>query len=94
MEAYAGEKGLKYLNFLDVQAELGIDWEADTYDTGLHLNVYGAEKLTDYFGRILSRECGLPDRRDDPALSGLWAEKCRRYSEEKQTLEAERDGNG
>ena len=94
VEAYAGEKGLMYLNFLDVQAEVGIDWEADTYDTGLHLNVYGAEKLTDFFGRILSQECGLPDRREDPALSSLWAEKCRRYYGEKQTLEAERDANG
>lgn len=91
---YAAEKGLRYYNFLDVQEDVGIDWQTDTYDTGLHLNVYGAEKLTDYFGRILSRDCGLPDRRSDPDLASVWAEKCRRYYDEKQALEAERDANG
>lgn len=92
VKAYAKEKGLMYLNFLECQEEVGIDWNRDTYDTGLHLNVYGAEKLTDYFGQILSRDCGLPDRRGDAALDTLWAEKSRRYYEEKKILEAQRDG--
>lgn len=89
---YAAEKGLLYLNFLEVLDEIGIDWQQDTYDTGLHLNVYGAEKLSDYFGKILSEDVGLPDRRTEGALSRRWAEKCARYYEEKAGLEAQRDG--
>lgn len=88
VEAYAQEHGLLYLNFLKVQDEIGIDWNTDTYDTGLHLNVYGAEKMASYFGGILSRECGVPDRRSDETTSALWAEKVETYNVRKQTLEA------
>ena len=95
MEAYAAEHDLLYINFLDHQEEIGIDWNTDTYDTGLHLNVYGAEKLSRYFGQILAEECGLEDRRGDAELSAVWAEKCQTYYERKARLEAEsKNANG
>ncbi len=50
---YAEQKGVAYYNFLDSTEQIGIDWSEDTYDAGVHLNVYGAEKLTKYFGEIL-----------------------------------------
>ena len=50
---YARENGLKYINFLDKQDEVGIDYSKDTYDGGLHLNLYGAEKMSRYFGKML-----------------------------------------
>lgn len=76
IEEYADARGLLYINFLDHQEEIGIDWNMDTYDTGLHLNVYGAEKLSGYFGQILTEQCALADHREEPELSALWAEKC------------------
>ena len=88
MEAYAAQHDLLYINFLDYQEEIGIDWNTDTYDTGLHLNVYGAEKLASYFGKILVEECGVADHRDDPALSAVWAEKVEAYNAQKAQLEA------
>ena len=88
MVAYAEENDLLYINFLNHQEEIGIDWNTDTYDTGLHLNVYGAEKLSSYFGRILSEECGVADRRSDAGLSALWAEKTAAYDAQKAELEA------
>ena len=91
IEAYAQEHNLLYINFLNCQEEIGIDWSADTYDTGLHLNVYGAEKLASYFGRILSEECSLPDRRTDEAISRLWAEKVQTYEARKDYLESLED---
>ena len=93
MEQYAAEHGLLYINFLEHQEEIGIDWNTDTYDTGLHLNVYGAEKLSRYFGKTLAEECGLEDRRSEEALSEVWAEKCRIYYERKARLEAESKKN-
>ena len=65
--------------------EIGIDWSTDTYDKGYHLNVWGAEKLTSYFGRILSEKHGMPDRRGEAETKALWDEKLRQYL-------AERDG--
>ncbi len=88
IEAYAAEHDLLYINFLDYQEEIGIDWSTDTYDTGLHLNVYGAEKLSRFFGEILVQECGLEDHRNDPAYSTVWEEKTRTYYDRKAALEA------
>ena len=85
---YADARGLLYINFLDHQEEIGIDWNTDTYDTGLHLNVYGAEKLSVYFGEILRSQCGVSDHRNDAVLAALWQEKCETYHERKAFLEA------
>lgn len=42
---YAQKNGLRYYNFLEVSDEIGIDMQTDTYDMGMHLNVYGAENI-------------------------------------------------
>jgi len=80
VKAYAREHELLYVNMLEYQEEIGIDWNADTYDTGLHLNVWGAEKAAAWFGQILSQECGVPDRREDPEFSAIWQEKTEIYT--------------
>lgn len=49
---YAEEHHLLYLNFLELFEETGIDLTTDTYDAGLHLNVFGAEKLASYLAPI------------------------------------------
>ena len=36
IEDYAAEHDLLYVNMLDYQEEIGIDWSTDTYDAGLH----------------------------------------------------------
>ena len=86
VEAYAEAHDLLYINMLDYQDEIGIDWSTDTYDAGLHLNVYGAEKASSWFGKLLSEECGVPDRRADSELSALWEEKRGIYYARKEAL--------
>ena len=88
VEQYAQENDLLYINFLDHEEEIGIDWEHDTYDAGLHLNVYGAEKLSRYFGQILVDECGVTDRRSETELTEIWAEKVKKYYDRKAAMEA------
>ena len=88
VKQYAQENDLKYINFLEHEEAIGIDWNTDTYDTGLHLNVYGAEKLSKYFGKMLSEECGITDRRSEPETAVLWAEKVNTYNERKAAMEA------
>ena len=51
---YAKKNGLTYINYLNLTDEVGIDYSKDTYDGGLHLNVYGAEKMSRYFGKFLN----------------------------------------
>lgn len=84
MEDYAKEHGLLYLNFLECVEEAGLDFQTDTYDGGLHLNLSGAEKLSIYFGRILTEETAVRDRRGEAELAAAWTEKLAAYEEEKQ----------
>lgn len=83
---YAAENGLDYYNFIDNE-EIGLDWSTDTYDGGVHLNVYGAEKMTAYFGKILQERYGIKDHRDDVALVRVWSAKLTAYYNEKKELE-------
>jgi len=80
---YAEKNDLRYYNFIPLCDEIGIDWSTDTYDGGTHLNVWGAEKLTSYFGEILATELGLTGHRDDAELSAVWAEKLEAYRSER-----------
>lgn len=79
---YAQENDLDYYNFLNVTDDIGIDYNTDTYDAGLHLNLSGAEKLSKYFGEILSSKYGLENRLGDAELSAIWDEKIKAYNEE------------
>ena len=82
VEAYAEENDLQYINFLELIEETGLDFSQDTYDGGLHLNLSGAEKITEYLGRVLQEECSLPDRRGEAELSRVWEEKILAYEQE------------
>lgn len=85
---YALSNDLAYYNFIGMDEQLGLDWSTDTYDAGLHLNVYGAEKFTSYLGDLLVREHGVADRRGDAALDALWKQRIQRYENEKQEGES------
>lgn len=82
MEEYAAKHELTYINFLELQEECGLDFSVDTYDAGLHLNLWGALKITDYLGQVLTDDFGLKDRRSDEHLSQIWDEKLKIYYED------------
>lgn len=82
---YASANDLLYMNCLNDIQNIGLDFQEDTYDGGLHLNLYGAEKLSVYLGKILKEACGLLDRREEKDTAALWDEKISFYEEmEKQ----------
>lgn len=89
IEAYAGEHDIPYINCIRAADRIGIDFSTDTYDGGMHMNVYGAEKMSRYFGDILRKLPGVEDRRGDAGLSAVWEEKGRFYDEMKASQEAE-----
>ncbi len=82
VEDYAEENDLLYINFLELIEETGLDFSQDTYDGGLHLNLSGAEKITEYLGGVLQEEFLLPDRRDEESLSRAWEDKIYAYEQE------------
>lgn len=81
---YADTYGLDYINFLHLTEEIGIDYETDTYDEGLHMNLNGAEKCADYLGQFLSENYGLPSLASDEKIAADWEEKERFYEKLKQ----------
>ena len=89
VQDYVQKTGLKYYNLIEKESEIGIDWNVDTYDEGFHLNVYGAEKTTDYFGKILAEQHSIPNRKDDEALADKWNERVKIYNERKEKMEVE-----
>ena len=96
MEEYAKENDLIYINFLELTKECGLDFNKDTYDGGLHLNLSGAEKTTRWLGNFLSEEVGLKNRRGEEELEAVWGEKLTAYYQEidRQTKEWKEKQNG
>ncbi len=82
IESYAAAHGLAFYNFLDVVEEIGIDYQVDTYDAGLHLNLSGAVKLSRYFADILADSHGIPDRSGEKEIAVEYDRKLRLYDEE------------
>lgn len=80
---YAKKHNLTYINFLneDMIRTVGIDYNEDTYDGGLHMNLSGAEKLSKYFGQFLKENYSLPDRRTEEEFAQVWEEKIKFYNE-------------
>ena len=66
-------------NLEEMMKNLGIDWMTDTADKGNHLNVVGAEKISNHIGKILSEKYNCKDNRKDIEKSKLWNEVVQRY---------------
>ncbi len=84
---YSEQYGLAYYNFIPLCEEIGIDWSTDTYDRGAHLNVYGAEKMSKYFGRLLTESHGVTDRRAEAETAAEWNVRLDTYKERKKNME-------
>ncbi len=63
---YAQEKGVLYLNFLDLDV---VDFQTDQMDEDSHLNALGARKVTTYLGNVIRTYYQLEDKRADPAYA-------------------------
>ena len=83
VRAYAEENGVTYYNFIDDTEKIGIDYSTDTYDEGVHLNVYGAEKMTEYFGRLLVEHHGLGSCEHSDTEAEAWQERVNVYYKER-----------
>ena len=78
---FAKEYNVDYYNFLDLKDEIGIDYQKDTYDSGVHLNLSGAKKLSSYFVSILKEKYGLQDMRNNDKINSVYERKIERYYE-------------
>lgn len=91
--AYAQEHNLLYINFYELLEETGIDYEQDTYDGGLHMNLSGANKLSQYLGAVFTKQCNISSHRGEEELEKVYKEKVKFYEkmiqQQKEELEKE-----
>ena len=89
VQEYVKKYDLPYINFYDLIDTLGIDYETDTYDGGLHMNLSGADKISEYLGELLRNEYGIDDHRSDKEISEVYEKKVEFYESMKAEQEAQ-----
>ncbi len=82
ISAYAAERGIAYYNLIEKSDSIGIDMARDSYDGGFHLNLWGAEKTSRYFGAILYDRHGITG-----GESAVWEKKLDEYYKERNNEE-------
>ncbi len=91
LEEMITAKGYKFIDLNDHVSEMGLDYGTDIADYGTHVNALGAEKCTEYFGKYLSENYSLPDRRNDKKYQ-RWARSYQDWlhqmPEEKKIIES------
>lgn len=88
LKEYGEREDVSYVDLNMKEEELGIDWETDSLDKGDHLNLSGAEKVTEYMGNYLKDHYSLPDRRGNPSFKS-WEEDFQKFDKKaKEKLEA------
>ncbi len=94
VRTYAEKRELDYINFLDHVDEIGINYDTDTYDQGLHMNLSGAEKCADYLGKFLSENYMLKNMRNNKEIKKVWDEKTKFYYKMKKAQQEELEKYG
>lgn len=87
-QEFADKHNLEFIDMNLNYKEFGFDWKTDTADAGDHLNVYGAEKVSEYLGKIIQEKYDIPNRKDDPKYSN-WYKDSEQYHNDKLKLENE-----
>ena len=92
MTEWTKENNINYLDFNMMLDEVGINFKTDTPDGGMHLNISGAIKLSNYIGKYLDDNYELPDHRGDSKYQS-WDESLEKYIEERNDYYAEIKNN-
>ncbi len=60
--------GFDFMNTNDYYREIGFDYSFDFYNEN-HVNIYGAEKYTDFLAAYIAQQYNMPDHRLDSAYA-------------------------
>lgn len=77
MQKFANEHNLKFLD-MNVENTVDINWKNDSEDGGNHLNIYGAEKVSEYLNNYLKSNFNLTDYRNDSNYES-WNDNLEKY---------------
>lgn len=80
------EYGFDFLNTNDYYKEIGLDYTTDYYDQS-HVNIFGADKYTEFLGEYLMNHYTFEDKRGQEAYAS-WNEDYEVWSEGVKELKA------
>ncbi len=78
---YTKNHDVDFYNLKEVADQIGINYQTDTYDGGLHLNLNGATKLSNYFATLLKEKYHLVDYRKEETVNKIYQEKLKEYKQ-------------
>ncbi len=93
MKRVIEENGFGFLNTNDYFQEIGLDYSMDLYNE-YHVNVFGAEKYTDFVSEYIVSRYDLPDKREQSDLeewNTLYDDFEKRTEKVKKTILSPRD---
>ena len=76
---YAESRNIPHIDFGTHPEYVNIDWTLDTRDGGVHMNTFGAKKISDYLGKYIKEHYKIPDRRNDKKLAERWNKDYKKY---------------
>lgn len=94
LERTVEDAGYDFVDLNEHVTEMGLDYQTDIADYGMHVNSVGAEKCTDYFEKYLDENYDLPDHRNDKKYSSWgksYSDWLQKMNEEKQTIKTRID---
>lgn len=86
VEKWAQKNSISFLDTNTILNEIGINWETDTEDAGVHLNIKGAQKLSKYVGDYLLNHYKFTNHKNDTNYQ-QWNEALRTYEEYIKNIE-------
>lgn len=75
----ANDNGITFLNYCNKFKELGFDFKSDMNNAG-HMNIWGSDKVTSNFGKVLKENYNLADHHNDIKYA-QWDTDYNRYFE-------------
>lgn len=88
VEELAAELGVDYIDFNEYCEEIGFDF-ANDFAEAHHLNYYGAEKFSRYYGAYLKEHYEIPDRRGQEGFE-TWEENSRFYEKQAANIDLQK----
>jgi hypothetical protein len=84
MQQFANEHNLKFVD-MNLENTVDINWDTDSEDAGDHLNIYGAEKVSEYLNNYLVKNFSLKDYRQDENYAS-WNSDLEKYKSDVEAV--------
>jgi hypothetical protein len=91
-QSLAQQYNLPYLDFNMMTDQLGLDWDTDMLDSGVHLNVSGAEKCSAFLGKYLKEHYALGENISED-VKRLWEQDAADYEQAKADFSLLKENN-